>query len=221
MTYIIYLVKNNNNGKRYVGFTSKTIEARWKKHKHDAGIGRKTLLSNAIRKHGEQCFSIEQLTSSSDLQEARDKLEEHYIRANNSHYIDGHGYNMTYGGEGTIGHKHSDETKAKIVAKNKLRKQSDATKKKLSDQRKGSGNPNYGKSPSAQTRLKLSAATSGENNPRAKKFRVTFPDGSVKIINDRSGFCKEQGLSYFSVVSATNRGSWHCGYFFEKIKENK
>jgi hypothetical protein len=51
------------------------------------------------------------------------------------------GYNQTLGGDGSLGRKHSEETKAKIRAKRKLQVISDETKKLWSKNRKGKPKP--------------------------------------------------------------------------------
>ncbi len=64
--------------------------------------------------------------------------------------------NLTEGGDGLSGHKHSEETK-----------------KKMSESRSGSKNPNFGKKFSEEHKKKLSEAKKGDKNPKywsGKKF---------------------------------------------------
>lgn len=221
MEYIIYKITNTVNTKSYVGFTSKTLKQRWRKHRHDAKTGRKTYLCNAIRKYGHQNFEKEVLFKTENEELAKSVMEEKCIKEHQTHWSHGSGYNMTMGGDGTLGHKHSEETRKKMSKSHTGKTHTEATKKKLSEQRKGEGNPNYGKTFSEEYRKKISAVTKGGKNPRAKKFTVTFPDGKVLQIDDRRGFCEAHDLKYFSVCSAVKRGSPYKGYFFEEIKDSK
>ena len=69
----IYIIKNNVNGKIYIG-KSIDIEKRWKEHIKEAynpnSYGYNTLLNKAIRKYGEdnfQCFILEDNLSEEDF----------------------------------------------------------------------------------------------------------------------------------------------------------
>ena len=61
MTGFIYKITNDINQKVYIGKTTKSLEKRWQEHKQAAYRGRdkNRPLYNAIRKYGEQYFSIE------------------------------------------------------------------------------------------------------------------------------------------------------------------
>lgn len=219
MKYIIYQIQNKINNKNYIGFSSKSVEKRWSKHCVDAKNGRNTYLCNAIRKYGTENFDTKIIHCCDNLDLAKNFLEQHYIKNLKSYYLDGNGYNMTLGGEGTIGHKHSNETKIKMSKSHTGRKHSDETKLKLSLQRTGVGNPNYGRDFSQEHKEKLGLASKGALNPRAKKFHVTLPDGKCITIDDRKGFCEQNNLKYFSVVSSIKRNTSYQGYTFKEITE--
>jgi len=83
--------------------------------------------------------------------------------------------NMTDGGEGTSGYKHTDKTKQ--IMKDKIH--SKETKQKISQSRKGKPSPTKGKpSPykgkkrSEEFKQKRSEATKGKNNPMFGKSRT-------------------------------------------------
>ena len=59
----LYLIRNKENGKEYVGITVGSLEDRFKQHISAARRGRKAPLPNALRKHGEECFEIMLLRS--------------------------------------------------------------------------------------------------------------------------------------------------------------
>lgn len=112
--YTIYKIINMINNKIYIGFTSGSIENRFNGHiskslNHDS----KYLLHNAIRKYTPNNFIIESICCSRDKDYTLNFLESYFIKeykSNNKKY----GYNMTKGGEGTIGYKHKDESKEKM-----------------------------------------------------------------------------------------------------------
>lgn len=49
-----------------------------------------------------------------------DEKEKYYIKKYDTHYSSGKGYNMTYGGQGVHGYKHTDEDIKKISATTKI-----------------------------------------------------------------------------------------------------
>lgn len=61
----IYLVRLNGDGK-YTGFTTKTLECRWKEHCRTANAGRGKILHSGIRKYGADAFTIEEIYQSAD-----------------------------------------------------------------------------------------------------------------------------------------------------------
>lgn len=221
MDYIIYKITNTVNGKSYIGFSSKTLKQRWRKHRHDAKTGRKTYLCNAIRKYGHRKFKKEILFETKILELAKSVMEEKFIKEHQTYWLHGIEYNMTMGGDGTLGHKHSRETREKMSKSHTGKKHTEITKKKLSKQRKGEGNPNYGRIFSKEYRSKIGSAVSGSKNGRAKRFLVTLPSGEQVKIEDRKGFCEQHNLKYNSVCSATRRGSPYQGYTFSEIKDAK
>jgi len=111
---IVYKITNKINGKIYIGITTKTLEKRrqqhiqWCKHKM-----RKYVIHKVINKYGVDNFLFETIDNFNGNEDACEK-EVKYISSYNS-FIP-HGYNMTLGGEGVLGHKHpqSEETKKKI-----------------------------------------------------------------------------------------------------------
>lgn len=111
----IYKITNNINGKIYIGKTVKSIERRFWEHKNNAKKGRKTALYNAIRKYGEDNFSIEIICNCNTLEELNEK-EIYYINKFNSSKSK-YGYNLTSGGDGgpiRKGKSNSDYQKNKI-----------------------------------------------------------------------------------------------------------
>lgn len=98
MTGFIYVITNNINGKQYVGKTTDTIEARYKKHLEEYKRPRceKRPLYSAMNKYGLEHFSVKQLEECElDILNIR---EQYWIKQLNTYH---NGYNATYGGDGT------------------------------------------------------------------------------------------------------------------------
>jgi group I intron endonuclease len=107
----VYLIENQNNGKKYVGITKHTIEERFTKHKAESKTNTSRRLYQAMAKHGLDVFSctlIEECVSEKIFER-----EMHWI----SHYRSNDyrfGYNMTAGGEGCVDREYSLETIEKL-----------------------------------------------------------------------------------------------------------
>lgn len=94
---IIYLAKFQN-GKCYVGYTSRNLEQRVKEHLAAADSGSEYLLHKAIRKYGNTAVTWVTIEESQDEKYLLSEREEYHIKTNNSHYTI-NGYNMTLGGQ--------------------------------------------------------------------------------------------------------------------------
>ena len=105
--FLIYAAINKANGKAYVGFTSKSLRTRVLNHLRHAKAGSTQVFHRAIRKYGDEsfCFFV---IAHYDNYEAAMRAEVHDIETLRPEY------NMTAGGEGAVGRKHSEETKAKM-----------------------------------------------------------------------------------------------------------
>lgn len=155
---IIYRAKNISNGKVYIGQTIRPMQDRTRQHRYEAKMKKYNMkFHHAINKYGFENFIFE-IIAHVDGKHNADFLERSFIEKYNS-TDDAHGYNMSFGGEGNIGLKHTDEAKKRVGIKNKGKlpwnkgisagkgvKRSNETRKKISDSRKGNKNPMYGKS---------------------------------------------------------------------------
>ncbi len=92
MTYYIYKITNQINGKLYVGRTSKLLNVRLQKHKQDAYRGVNTYFYRAIRKYKIENFKIEEIDKTDSISEAIFK-ESNFIKSLNS--FRPNGYNTT------------------------------------------------------------------------------------------------------------------------------
>jgi group I intron endonuclease len=130
---IIYKI-TSPSGRIYIGKTVNT-NSRITSYRNNNNIGQ-PLIYQSIKKYGweSHLFEIIHNAPENELNE----LEINYIQKYNSfHYDNPNGMNLTRGGEGASGAKLSAETIAKQVAKRIGTKRSDATKKLMSDLKKG------------------------------------------------------------------------------------
>jgi group I intron endonuclease len=97
MKGIIYIIKNNINGKVYIGQTIQKLKDRWYRHCGKSGLSKNELnmhIKRAILKYGKENFTIEVLEECNqcDLNER----EKYYIKKYDSYNS---GYNHTKGGQ--------------------------------------------------------------------------------------------------------------------------
>lgn len=111
----IYVLRNQVNNKLYVGITN-DLKQRWYSHlcnaNHPEWKHKHHYIHNAINKYGENNFSMLEWESFEEEQEALE-AEQFWIQFFRS-WDKTYGYNLTLGGEGSWGHKHSEEHKKKI-----------------------------------------------------------------------------------------------------------
>lgn len=130
----VYLITNTINGKRYVGFTSYSTQGRWVGHKSKARNGATTPLHCAIRKYGYTAFKVVPLETNLTNEEGLD-AEIFYIKFLCTFVEDGKGYNVTKGGEGSLGILQTEDHKRKVQEGRRkfLQEQDETYFKKLSD----------------------------------------------------------------------------------------
>lgn len=173
---IVYLILNKVNGVKYVGQTIQPLKVRFKEHVRKK---ENTLIGNAIRKYGKEnfyCGVIKTCTSKEEL----DKWEKYYIAVLKTKKP--YGYNLTDGGEGTVGYHLTPEACAKIGAKNSVALL---------------GNKNtLGYHHTLESRAKMSAARKGKPHS---------PEWCANIAASRRG--KTLSAEHRAKIAATSRGN--------------
>lgn len=121
----IYMIKNNLNGKCYIGQSVK-LRSRLKDHMRNAKNGKLDLpIYRAINKYGFHNFTVDILESfipdsnitNEELIKQLDQLEKKYIEEYNAY---AEGYNCTKGGDfGVLGLKMTEEQKKKVSENSK------------------------------------------------------------------------------------------------------
>jgi group I intron endonuclease len=107
---IIYLIRNLENGKVYVGQTIQPLKERWKQHCFDSIARRGFPLHLAIRKYGKERFEVSTIAECSDQSELNRREAELIIEYRACER--GIGYNVRAGGDG--GGRLSEETRIRL-----------------------------------------------------------------------------------------------------------
>jgi group I intron endonuclease len=134
---VVYVITNTVNGKRYVGIATgitpeEALKRRWFEHSKAARDAPQALY-RAMRKHGVENFTVEQIDQAETLEELLEK-ERHYIQLLGTFTNTGHGYNMTLGGDGVFGFEFDEESKA-VMAASAVARFADPVERELQSQR--------------------------------------------------------------------------------------
>lgn len=146
----IYKITSPSN-KIYIGKTTR-LRDRISYYKSNKNNGQK-MIENSIKKYGWDNHIFEILVEApvSQLSELEIKFIKEY---NSYHYDNPLGMNLTKGGEGLLGKKHSPETIKKMIEKRTGSKRSEETKKLMSELKKGKI-PSCAKNPKTEYFLKV------------------------------------------------------------------
>jgi len=192
---IVYKITNIIDNKKYFGYSSGTLQKRWKGHcENTFKFNSNYCFHNAIRKYGRNNFKKEVIRVCKTIKEAK-VWERIYIRkfkTNINRYGHDFGYNMTDGGEGTSGFKWTEKQKENCSKAQKRRfltqdspmkrrchtkkakkKMSKSTKKQI----ERDGHPMKNKHHSEKTKKKISKAR--------KKYFKEHPEAEEKFCKNR------------------------------------
>ena len=122
--WCVYIHTNKINNKVYVGITSKSPEERWGNNGSQYNKEKQPIFGRAIAKYGWDGF--EHIVFAENLTEEEAKHMEVLLialyKSNCTRYKNpSFGYNMTDGGDGTVGWCPSEETRKKMSQKAKAR----------------------------------------------------------------------------------------------------
>ena len=185
-TGIIYMLELNN--KLYIGKTTDFSE-RIRGHKSKKP---NTYIGRAINKHGWQNVQVTKLFEDVPLNDL-DSLEKHSIWLMNT--LVPNGYNMTLGGEGTLGYKHTDEAKQKVSEANTGRKHTEEHVRKAAEGKRGRkhseetkkkiAESNRGKTMSSESLKKIAESKRGK--PGTRTGATLSDETKEKIRNSLTG----------------------------------
>jgi len=195
---IIYKVTNTINNKVYIGQTVGSLHSRKAKHLSLANIEKPlNYFHKALKKYGIDSFKWE-IIEYCDSKKELDDMEFHYIKQHDSFR---NGYNMTLGGEGSIGRKHSEETRLKMSNSKKGVLASEETKIKLSNTLKG--------------RKKSKSHVDNVANSVSRYWEITYPNGAVITVRNLEEFCRcndllPSGLAHVAYGRRTHHKGFKC-----------
>lgn len=187
----IYLITNIVTQKKYVGKTQRSIPIRWDEHVKTAQKNIKYPLYSAMRKYGIGNFSISVLEECDN--QIIDEREKFFIRKLMTRTYE-NGYNMTEGGDGTIGFKHLPKTRI------------------------GNLNPFFGRRHSKKTKQKIKekliAFNATRRRPAASKQSLT-PE--QKAANRQIGI--EKRKTHWTQYGHPRTGTTHSAESRQKMKD--
>lgn len=210
-TYTIYKATNKVNGKSYIGFDS-NWPTRYKNHKQLYNKTN-TVFYQAIRKHGWDNFEWSIVYQSEDKEHTLNVMEEHYIRHFNTHVDEGHGYNMTYGGEGN--NMLCEEARYKMGSANRGKKNgppSEETRRKI-----GLANSLKRRTPEQKEhirKIRTGVKRSEECiKKKSKECLAISPDGKEYKFYNLSRFCRDYNLNQGAMSAvALGKKQHHRGW---------
>ena len=142
----------------------------------------------------EDTFKLIEIDTADTLEELCEK-EIVYIQIYNSHYMDGYGYNMTLGGEGTNGYIYTKEDKLKMSEMCKKYWESQEAREKCSEEQK----KRFEENPEAKKEMSEIKKKYYEENPevrkekskRMKKYYEENPDAKKEMSEIKKQYFEE------------------------------
>ena len=186
MTWLIYkhtlTVDCPHKGWSYIGQTSKSDPTgRWRKDGSGyfsyTQTGQLLVFAKAIEKYGWENFSHEILEDDIPTLQEANARERYWIDYYHTYVNDPNcaGYNMTRGGDGSVGFKHSEETKSLIKQR---------VSEAFPDGRYGKNHPMYGKHHTEETKRKISnSKLKNPNNGRLGKTLSEETKEKLRVAN--------------------------------------
>ena len=202
--YIIYLLTNNVNNKVYVGVTNNYLK-RMREHK---GTYNNYLISKAIKKHGWNNFNSQILLETEDAEYAYKVAESSFIQQYQSNNPK-KGYNLTEGGQGTLGFSPTTESRQKMREKKLGKKLTPEHIQKISQSA-------LGRTFTKETKTKISIKLKGNKNfqgktftneikqilseHKAKDWQLLSPNGKIINIHNMRKFCIDNNLHHSAIT---------------------
>lgn len=181
--YIVYVITNKVNGKKYVGVTRVSLQSRLSSHfKKRTKEQCRTKFNYAVLKYGVSNFDVSVIETDVPMDQIEDR-ERYYIQLYDSY---NHGYNSTQGGNGTVGYIFTDKVREKMRrAYNKEKNITEARNRKISEALKGRP-----KSDLQKLRLSISKKNyykthinhfKGKHHSEASKLKISRSNSIYKV----------------------------------------
>jgi group I intron endonuclease len=198
MENIIYKVKNILNGKLYIGCTTTGLQHRMKEHRYSCeSKNRKSKFCSAIIKYGFDNFDFTILEKCNTPKEMFER-EMYYIKL---YETKENGYNLTNGGEGCIGYKHTDDTK---ILLSELLLEKHPHKDKSYDDIYGTNSEKQRKIRSKATKMFWDNLDPKEREERIKKLKE---NGEIIRLSGRVK-CSNNPFSKSMIIDGKTYGCW-------------
>jgi len=181
-TYCVYVHTNTINGKKYIGITGQDPQRRWGTN---GNRYKNPYFNNAIKKYGWDKFKHEILESNLSLKRACE-LEKYYIKLFNTKSPNG--YNLTDGGEGTVGWVPTEDFRRKQSKIHKEQWNDPEFRMKMMDIRQSSNSVYKSK----EFREKISQLVSGENNPNYKHYWTDEQKQNLRVKQQNNPIYKNE-----------------------------
>lgn len=187
----VYWIKCEINNKKYIGQSVDIFNERWPKHLRllQKNEHHNRYLQCAWNKYGEKKFVFEILE---EIKEENLNKREATLIFEHKTFLDRNcGYNLTAGGDGSVGLRHTEETK---------KKQSKIMKEKYSN----GNHPCWGRILSNETKIKISKSNKGKKNSDEQKR-----NHAIKMTGEgNSMFGKERTPEWKKTHSETMKGKY-------------
>ncbi len=208
----VYKITNKVTNKIYIGITNQGSGARYRHHWYESRIREPSPIHRSMAKYGEDNFTLEIIDFADTYDELKEK-EKYWIKQYNS-TDKSIGYNLTEGGDGTFGRKHSEETKEKIRQKALGRKVSEETKKKMSETRLGKCSDKQ-----REHLLKLTVGQSKKIYQYDTDFNLIGEYNSIKEASKITGI--DRNTIGRQLKKEVNPGDWRVKFIWksEEIKQ--
>lgn len=208
----VYKITNKVTNKIYIGITNQGSGARYRHHWYESRIGEPSPIHRSMAKYGEDNFTLEIIDFADTYDELKEK-EKYWIKQYNS-TDKSIGYNLTEGGDGTFGRKHSEDTKEKIRQKALGRKVSEETKKKMSETRLGKCSDKQ-----REHLLKLTVGQSKKIYQYDTDFNLIGEYNSIKEASKITGI--DRNTIGRQLKKEVNPGDWRVKFIWksEEIKQ--
>lgn len=214
------------NDKSYIGLTLKTLEQRKKSHKNSSMYNKgqydyNVIFHKAIRKYGWENVKWEILEDNiTDYEYLKERERFNILKYDT---FKSNGYNMTLGGEGCFGYKHTAKTRKRIKEKRAEQIITEETRIKMMNAR-------IGYKHSEKTKEKISKSNKGNigsmglKNPRTMIFTLISPVNKKIIligVSELKKFVKKEKLSLIMLNRYRNRGKILLNLYENRYRESK
>lgn len=186
----------------YIGQTVQGLTKR--KQEHITAVKDNMYFHCALRKYGIENFDWETLHDGIYSYDELNRLEIYYIGYYDTY---NNGYNLTLGGGGNAGYKHSVETKKKMSKANKGK-----NNPMYNVHRVGKDHPMYGKKHSAEAVKKMSEAHKGKKLSSETKKKMSesqkgnnYGKTQAVIINNKHFDTRNEAADFLGITSPSLR----------------